>query len=272
MMVEEAEKICSHFNTNRVLVHCWRGGMRSAGVAWLLDLYGFKVYTLAGGYKAFRQWTLRSFDHNYPLSIVAGYTGSGKTETLNKLKEMGEVVVDLEGIAKHKGSAFGDLEGMKQPSQEMFENLLATYLAAATNALKDRQAIWVEDESQRIGLVNIPGSFWKSMREAPVHFLEIPFEDRLQYLVKEYVSIPREKLVTAIMRIQKRLGGLDTKLAINHLLENDIASSFTILLKYYDKYYKKALVNRENLNGTLKTLDCATVEPLLNAQKLLGRI
>ncbi len=144
-----------------VIVHCWRGGMRSAGVAWLLDLYGFKVYTLAGGYKAFRKWVLQYLEQDHNLAILGGYTGSGKTEILHHLKEKGEIIVDLEGIANHKGSAFGALGMPAQPSQEMFENRLAVDLYRASAKGK---TIWIEDESQRIGHINIPQGFWKTMR------------------------------------------------------------------------------------------------------------
>ena len=87
-------------NPNRVLVHCWRGGMRSGAVAWLLDLYGFKVYTLKGGYKAFRNWALAQFEKNYKINILGGYTGSGKTEVLQELKRTGNTVIDLERLAQ----------------------------------------------------------------------------------------------------------------------------------------------------------------------------
>jgi len=111
-----------------VLVHCWRGGMRSAGVAWLLDLYGFKVYTLVGGYKVYRKWVLQQFEKEYPINILGGYTGSGKTEILHTLIKKQECIIDLEGLAHHKGSAFGSLGQPAQPSQEMFENVLAEEL------------------------------------------------------------------------------------------------------------------------------------------------
>ena len=83
--------------------------MRSAGVAWLLDLYGFKVYTLVGGYKKFRNYVLDTFKLPFQFNILGGYTGSGKTELLKTLKEKGETIIDLEGIANHKGSAFGNI-------------------------------------------------------------------------------------------------------------------------------------------------------------------
>ncbi|HWC52089.1 MAG TPA: rhodanese-like domain-containing protein, partial [Chitinophagaceae bacterium] len=91
-----------------ILLYCWRGGMRSAGVAWLLDLYGFKVYTLIGGYKKFRHYVLDTFKLPFFFKILGGFTGSGKTELLRSLEQKGAAVVDLEEIAKHKGSAFGN--------------------------------------------------------------------------------------------------------------------------------------------------------------------
>ena len=158
-----------------VLVYCWRGGMRSAGVAWLLDLYGFKVYTLVGGYKSYRNWVLKQFEKEYPFKIIGGYTGSGKTEVLHALAQQGETVIDLEGLACHRGSAFGNLGQPQQPKQEMFENLLANALAVAS---ANNSTIWLEDESQRIGEVNIPISIFKYMRTCRVYFLDIPFEER----------------------------------------------------------------------------------------------
>jgi tRNA 2-selenouridine synthase len=102
-----------------VYLYCWRGGMRSGAVAWLLDLYGFEVHVLAGGYKAFRNYVLDTFTLELPYHILGGYTGSGKTELLHRLKELGETVVDLEGLAGHKGSAFGNIDRLPQPTQEM---------------------------------------------------------------------------------------------------------------------------------------------------------
>jgi len=250
-----------------LLVHCWRGGMRSEGVAWLLDLYGFKVYTLVGGYKAYRQWARLQFEKPYPFNILGGYTGSGKTLVLHELKRMGKPVIDLEGLAHHKGSAFGAIGEKAQPTQEMFENLLAAELSAIThpsNAEVEQTAlnniIYLEDESQRIGLINIPTALWNTMRNSRVRFIEIPFEERLDYLTEEYGKFEKEKLVNAVIRIQKRLGGLETKIAINHLLENNHKECFRVLLKYYDKCYGKALLNRENLPALLNKTTCPGVD------------
>ncbi len=275
-MVEEAEAITNKHNkdntTNKcILVHCWRGGMRSAAVAWLLNLYGFKVYTLAGGYKSFRNRVLEQFEYQYTLNIIGGYTGSGKTYILHELEKKKETILDLEGIAKHKGSAFGGFEQI-QPSQEMFENELAIQLHEKSNAINAGNAIWVEDESQRIGAINIPATFWKIMRQSPIYFIEISFENRLLHIVAEYGNRKKQELINAIMRIQKRLGNLETKNAINFLLEKDTVSSFRILLRYYDKQYDKGLHNRGNINELLQKITCENVDAKINTKLLLKHI
>jgi tRNA 2-selenouridine synthase len=268
-MVEETEQLVkSHSSTdnegNAVLVHCWRGGMRSAGVAWLLDLYGFKVYTLVGGYKAFRQWALLQFARRYDFRVIGGYTGSGKSKVLRELARTGRPILDIESIAHHKGSAFGDLGEQKQDTQEMFENKLAI-------ALNDPEKItWVEDESQRVGEVNIPIALWNHMRKCPVYFLDVPFEERLKYITEEYGKFKKEELVAAVIRIQKRLGGLNTRNTVSYLLEDNVTEAFRILLSYYDKYYKKALEQRENLEELLITVPCADTGAKVNSLHLLS--
>jgi tRNA 2-selenouridine synthase len=252
---------------NTVLVHCWRGGMRSAGVAWLLDLYGFKVYTLVGGYKAYRKWVRDQFEMHCQLTVVGGYTGSAKTGVLQQLKHADCNIIDLEKLAHHKGSAFGALGELKQPTQEMFENLLAQELNHLKNSLT--QHAFIEDESQRIGLLKIPDPFWDIMRKSRVCFLDIPFEERLNYLTAEYGKHEKEKLVNAIIRIKKRLGGLETKTAICFLVEDNYKECFRILLKYYDKWYSKGLENRENLDGLLHKISCNSIDVKLNAEKVL---
>jgi tRNA 2-selenouridine synthase len=267
-------------STISVLVHCWRGGMRSAGVAWLLDLYGFKVYTLAGGYKAYRKWVREQFEKPQQLSVVGGYTGSGKTLVLHQMKEAGFPVVDLEAMANHKGSAFGAMGENAQPTQEMFENLLAGALndvrcsLVAKQTANDQQPttndVFIEDESQRIGNLKIPDSFWKQMRASNILFLDIPFEERLNYITAEYGKKEKEQLVNAIIRIQKRLGGLEAKNAINFLLEDNYKECFRILLKYYDKWYSKGLYNRDGAAGLIRKIPGSAVDAKNNADLLMN--
>lgn len=238
-----------------ILVYCWRGGMRSAGVAWLLDLYGFKVYTLAGGYKKFRNKVLETFTHAYTFHILGGYTGSGKTEILKVMKAKGEQVVDLENLAGHKGSAFGAIGLPPQPGQEMFENRLAMELMQVDPA----HPVWLEDESQRIGLVNIPNAVWTQMRHSPVYFADIPFEERLNHIVQEYGVLEQQKLIDATGRIREKLGGLNAKTVTMYLLMGNIRDAFCILLEYYDRFYTKALHNREALHTLLHTVTCKSI-------------
>ena len=247
-----------------LLVHCWRGGMRSAAIAWLLDLYGFTVYTLAGGYKRYRNWVLEQLSKPYRLRVLGGYTGSGKTELLQALEAAGQAVIDLEKIASHKGSAFGSIGLPKQPGQEQFENKLADALRSIrikysgisneSTAASDNPCIWIEDESQRIGLVNLPGSFWTTMRQSPVYFLEIPFEERLDHIVAEYGALDKTALLDATVRITKKLGHLQAQQVADFLGENNIRAAFEILLRYYDKLYAKSLQNRNALEKQLTTI------------------
>ena len=275
------ETVNGQRKTYIVLIHCWRGGMRSAAVAWLLDLYGYKVYTLVGGYKKFRNYVLDIFKLPFQFKILGGYTGSGKTELLKALKEKGEPVIDLEGIANHKGSAFGNIGMPEQPGQEMFENLLATELfkkltdgcypmagETVNGQPKPDNVIWLEDESQRIGQVNIPNELWNNMRKSPVYFLDIPFEERLKHIVQEYGQLDPEKVADAIGRISQKLGNLNAKTAILLLKDGKITESFDILLKYYDKHYFKSLHNREGINSLLHTVERKSVIPE-NADQLI---
>lgn len=295
-MVEEAESLVkSHKSgvktlqttdselrsTNPVLVHCWRGGMRSAAVAWLLDMYGFKVHLLVGGYKAYRKWVRDQFEKDYHFNIIGGYTGSGKTLLLHELEKHNKTIIDLEGLANHKGSAFGAMG--KQPEQEMFENFLAHALADTGSSILDKNVqhpgssiqhpasvIYLEDESQRIGNLQIPMPLWYTMRKSPVFFMDIPFEERLDYITEDYGKQKKETLQDSILRIQKRLGGLETKNALTFLEENNYRECFRILLSYYDKWYYKGLYNRENISSLLNKIPGTGVDTGTNIQKLLS--
>ena len=255
-------------SANKIIVHCWRGGMRSAAVAWLLDLYGFEVSILTGGYKADRNWVLEQFEKEYPIKIIGGYTGSGKTEILLAIASMGTPVIDLEGLANHKGSAFGGIGQPHQPTQEMFENKLAEALFQMERE-EAQKTFWIEDESQRIGKLNIPHALWQTIRKKPVYFLEIPFEERLLHIIDQYASLEKEKIIEAVSRIQKRLGPLETKTTLLFLMDNNFTEAFKILLTYYDKTYLKAMYNRENIEDLLTKISFTTVDAFSNSKKIL---
>lgn len=235
--VEQSEKLAPDRN---VLLHCWRGGMRSSSFGWLLDSAGFQTQTLKKGYKAFRNFVLDLFEAQHNLLILSGYTGSGKTEILQALHERGEQVIDLEGLANHKGSAFGHLGEQNQPSGEHFQNLLGMQLFR----LDKSRPVWLEDESRLIGQRMIPHQFFNQMQEATVYRVEIPREIRIRRLVDDYGSYPNKKLKESILKIKKRLGGLRTQQAMEALNNGELAKVAEHVLHYYDKAYDHGINQR----------------------------
>jgi tRNA 2-selenouridine synthase len=273
-IVEEIENAIAQHNSSdsnsnmkvSIYLHCWRGGMRSAAVAWLLDLYGFNVSTLSGGYKTYRARVLKMLSQPLCLKILGGFTGSGKTDMLQHMQSNGDAVLDLENLANHKGSAFGALGKQEQPSQEMFENRIANALQQLIKKGINK-SIWVEDESQRIGKLNIPLPIYENMRQSTLYFLDIPFEERLKNIILNYGNHPEDELISCVSRISNRLGGLETKLAINFLFQNNVKESFRILLHYYDKWYRKGLQKRKTLPENIYKISCETITEK-NAEKL----
>lgn len=226
----------------KVTVHCWRGGMRSRAFADHLSENGFeKVEVVTGGYKAFRNYVLDHFEAPLPLKVLGGYTGSGKTLILHELKKLGEQVIDLEGLAHHKGSAFGGIGQGEQPTVEQFENDLHEILSK----LDLRRPVWVEDESHNIGKVKLPMALYGQMRKAEVFFIDIPKEKRAEHLAEEYGVCDNQYLADAIDRISKRLGGLRTKEALAGLEKNNFYEVALLTLDYYDKFYLRGLQKRD---------------------------
>nr|WP_321407890.1 tRNA 2-selenouridine(34) synthase MnmH [uncultured Carboxylicivirga sp.] len=247
----------------KVVVHCWRGGMRSHAFAQHLEDNGFKeVYVVEKGYKAFRRIALNSFD-NYKINVLGGYTGSGKTHILNQLTALDEQVLDLENIAQHKGSAFGSIGYGEQPTTEQFENNL--YWIWRT--FDPKRPIWVEDESPNIGNVNIPQYLFQQMRSNRLLFIDISKEERARLLVKEYALDNKPKLADAIQRISKRLGPQATKFAIEMLEEDNFYEVALITLHYYDKYYLKGLAKRDQ--DKIDILKLENTDAQTNAQTIL---
>ena len=234
----------------KIAVHCWRGGMRSGAMAWALNLYGFEVYLLQGGYKKYREWVRGCFEKNYQLQILGGLTGSGKTKILQLLKQKGEQVVDLEDIAQHQGSSFGSMNQLIQPTQEQFENNLATLLAQ----LNLEQLVWLEDESITIGKRVIPNTLWRLMRSSRVIALNVTLEIRVDFFVKEYGVLDKDFLKECTLKIGKRLGPLQTKNALIAIDEDRMDDFIRLVLTYYDKTYYRGMGKREEQSIT--HLDC----------------
>jgi tRNA 2-selenouridine synthase len=258
-MVKAAKKIP---NKGTLLVHCWRGGMRSGFYAWILEFYGFQVFTLRGGYKSFRTRILKQFSEEINLIVVGGKTGSGKTYVLEELKKQGEQIIDLEKIAHHKGSSFGGIGQAPPPSQEVFENILGMQLMK----LDRKRKIWIEDESRTIGHKVIPINLWNQMRAAEMFFLDIPFEKRLLHIVGDYGKCERQELINATERIRKRLGDEQCNAAISALMDNNYEEAFSYSLKYYDKAYLHNVKSRDE--NRYKIVSAPEVDPVLIAREL----
>lgn len=259
--VKKVKKIAPE---KQVLVHCWRGGMRSGSFAWLLETAGFEVNILAGGYKAYRNLVLDFFEKPFNLIVLGGKTGSAKTETLHELERLGEQVIDLEGLANHKGSAFGAIGQPNQPSTEMFENLLYEKF----QELDITKTIWIEDESKNIGTCNIPDDLFQQIRNSKVLFLDIKPEARILFLVEKYAQADVDnELQSSLDRIQKRLGGQNYQLATTALLEKNYAEVARITLEYYDKWYLMGLQKRDE--KLVFKIEAQSNKPELNAEILL---
>lgn len=245
--MKEFARFALSLKSNEVLIHCWRGGMRSSSMAWLFETLDIKCYTLEGGYKAYRNFVLDYFSKDFKVTLLGGYTGSGKTELISQLREAGEQVVDLEGLANHKGSSFGALGQRPQPSSEYFENLLHNEISK----LDLQKNIWLEDESRNIGRVSMPQNFWDTMRKSKLFLIKTPYEIRLERLLRDYTSVPREEITKSILRLEKRLGFDKCKIATEMSQQGNYDTAARICLDYYDKAYSYQLTTRfgEKLEG-----------------------
>ena len=251
--------------SGRVVVQCWRGGQRSGSVGWLLERAGMQVAQLTGGYKAYRAYVRRWLaETHHELRVLSGPTGSGKTQVLHALCELGASVIDLEGLANHKGSSFGALGEEPQPSSEAFENMLY----AALRALPTERPVWVEDESRMIGTVCQPDAFYERLVTAPAVELVQPLAWRVDNLVRDYAGYPRDGLVAAFTRLRKKLGGQHLQTALDALEREDYATACRIALVYYDKAY--AHYAGQKSVAPVCRLEAASPEPATIAQQLLA--
>lgn len=225
----------------KIALHCWRGGMRSGAMAWALDLYGFEVFLVKGGYKSYRRWALEQFEEKYPLLVLGGKTGSGKTKILQQLQALGEQMIDLEEIAQHQGSSYGTMNKLVQPTQEQFENNLAEQLVK----LDKQRKIWIEDESLTIGKRFIPKPLWNQMEAAMLIDIQVSQEQRVQALVQEYGVLDKDFLVECTERIHKRLGPEQTKNAVAAIRDGRMSEFIQLVLVYYDKTYRTGLSRRQ---------------------------
>jgi tRNA 2-selenouridine synthase len=238
--IKEAES----FGSEKVTMYCWRGGMRSGSMAWLLEQYGIKVRLLEGGYKAYRRAMADFFERDLPLRVITGYTGSKKTALLHILEDHGEQVIDLEGIAGHQGSSFGNkLCDKEQPTTEHFQNLIFETF----RRMDLSRPVWIEDENMRVGRVNMMENLFRRKNQSPHFLLTASREQRLEFLVDEYGKVDKEKLVEATMAIAKKLGKNQAKEAVEYIRQGEMKAAAAIILPYYDARYDNSISRKVHL-------------------------
>ena len=233
-------------------IYCWRGGMRSASMAWLAEQIDLSPVLLNGGYKSYRRWAQDQFMRPWPIRVLGGRTGTGKTDLLLAMERKGIAILDLEGVAHHRGSSFGGLGLPPQPSTEHYENLLAEVLDR--HRMASAEAIWVEAESIQVGRCRIPKPFFDQMQQAPVLEIQRNLDERVKQLVTVYGNQGGEALAEATERISRRLGPQRTKQALEAISRSDWAEACRATLDYYDRCYDRELErsplrNRIDLDG-----------------------
>lgn len=254
-----AAQVASREAGQGIALYCWRGGERSLGMARLLHGAGYAVWRLGGGYKAFRHYVLDLFQQPVNLLVLGGQTGVGKTAVLHAMAARGAMVVDLEHLARHRGSAFGSLPHEGQPTCEHFENRLAMALRRCSPT----RPVWVEDESEKLGKVRIPRALFQVKEAAPGVVLEAGTPERLARIVEEYGTLPQASLALALEKIQKRLGSQQYRAALALLEAGDIATLAGLLLAYYDKGYARQMRKRAYVMTITGTTPEETAERLL---------
>ncbi len=265
-MVEFVNSVKKIALNKTVFVYCFRGGMRSNSFAWLMNTSGLNAQILEGGYKAYRNYVLKYFNIPKKLILLGGNTGSGKTEVLKKLALLNFQTVDLEKLAHHKGSAFGSINEQKQNPQQVFENNLMHTFSKFNQELP----FILEDESQSIGYNKIPHELWLQMKKATIIKLKIPFEARIEKLVKDYSTTNTKALKSCIIKISQQLGTLNTKLCLQYLDEGNLSDVARLSLLYYDKAY--SYTYDKKTEQTIILIESDTIDEEVNTQKIMSTL
>ncbi|PID92951.1 MAG: tRNA 2-selenouridine(34) synthase MnmH [Bacteroidetes bacterium] len=258
-------KKASSLRSKSLLLHCWRGGKRSESMAWLLSQAGYTCFVLEGGYRAYRTYIREALESMTNFMVLGGMTGSNKTGILQEMKKQGMQVVDLEGLAHHKGSAFGHINEPEQPTTEQFEN----NLFASVQRMDPDRLIWLEDESRTIGRVVMPEKFYLHKKLAPLLVLEVPLSSRVDHLVANYAQINDDYLLNALEKIKKRLGGDRYNKCVHALERKDYHYVAEATLSYYDKAYSYAITSGRDLQK-IHYLPLENTDPVEGAQKIIS--
>ncbi|SMX44941.1 tRNA 2-selenouridine(34) synthase MnmH [Actibacterium lipolyticum] len=256
----------------RPLVYCWRGGQRSGSFALILRQVGWQADTIDGGYRSYRrmvQTTLYDQPWPSPIIVLEGNTGTAKTALLPLLAAQGVQVIDLEGLANHRGSLFGAMTG-GQPAQKRFE----TTLAMAASGLDPNRPVVVEGESSKIGQINLPPGLWEAMKSAPRLVVQAPLQARADYLARAYhdVTDSPERLEKTLMALSQ----LHPKERIEGWLSLAQGNAFaplaaSLMEHHYDPRYEKQRARFAKQHSKTFTLDALDAETLNTAAPALAR-
>lgn len=252
-LLEELRK----YKCKRLVVFCWRGGMRSKSLTMLLEKIGFDARQLEGGHKEYRRYVreqISKYKIKPKLIVLYGLTGCGKTKMLSKFKNS----LDLEGLAQHRSSVFGDI-GLKPRSQKMFEAMLLARL----EELKDEKYVITEGESRKIGNAIIPEFLFSEMQKGIKVKVEASMEYRIKNLVECYTNKEDEKIIEKIKMISKRIGKKKTEEMLKLLKEKKFEEVARILLEdYYDPLYSYT-VNKQEYAITIRPEEINIIKELI---------
>jgi tRNA 2-selenouridine synthase len=245
----------------RPLVYCWRGGKRSGAMAHVLREIGWPAATLEGGYREYRREVVRQLEDlpaRLRFEVICGATGSGKSRLLEALAARGAQVLDLEGIARHRGSVLGDLPGDPQPSQKMFDSRVWDRL----RRFDPSRTVFVEAESRKIGQLQVPGALLERMRGSPCVRVEAPVAERVRFLTSEY-----RHFLEAPGRLKEQLAclrGLHGSEVLDGWMkqvdEGDWPGLVTeLLVKHYDPAYRRSIFKNYRGSAQGRVLDLTTL-------------
>ena len=271
-----SQHIRGHFATKgkdySPLVYCWRGGQRSSSMATVLSQIGWRITLLQGGYKTYRAYVrqqLAVLPTRFTYKVLSGFTGSGKTYILRKMRQHEVQVLDLEEMAKHRGSLLGEQwygQNIQQPSQKFFESLLLEKLLS----LDPRKDVWVESESNKIGKIYLPLSLWQQMKQSSCVEIQLPIKARVRFLLQEYPHfMDNPDFLKAKLERLKNHYGWEKISQWYQMIDYGKWETFVedMLLFHYDSTYKKSMQNkfsRVEKVLSLSDLSDSSIENLLD--------
>lgn len=242
--------ICRHSQNKPLLILCWRGGMRSHAAVEFLNMVGMEAVQLRGGYHQYRRHIyqqLQEYKLESQVIVLKGKSGTGKTEILRLLAQQGYPVLDLEGLARHRGSSFGDWEGERPESQKNFDSLLLEQL----KGLRDSSYILLEGESRRIGCICLPEFLFAAMQKAPVIEIEGSLPRRTERILRDYAPASCEARLNTYLALSRLEGILSKGLfrELKQCLDAEDYARFVelILVKHYDRLYEHKLPGKQVL-------------------------